>query len=934
MLLLLPLLCLLSLAQAQEPASEDVLRIAGHVAVPAGAPDEELAVVCRGGRFADGARERRVAVEADGSFEAIFAASTLRGRLRLESAHLFLAEQRIRVRAQSELVLRPALGVVAHVLVSTHPGVIASTAQLRLAYTHAGSETELEREVQLAAHTSVRFGPLPAGSSWRVHCAGPSVAPVERTFWVTAEAGGSLELPITAGPGATLVGTVVDASGDPVRARVTVSAGSHTAGPQISDAGGRFRFEGLRPGQVRLVVKRSRYVNAALVLQSVEHGSLHEGLVLRLRPEGHLRGTVVDEHGDPVPGASLSAYPEDREWLRFADPEQTLHTARARGDGTFHISGLREQRYRLAAIGSGETRTLIAELRDLAPDGAPLRVVARAGARLELEVLDAAGGPVEGRVKLRRTGRELPSLEGDWFQRTANVTAGRTTLADLAPGNWLAVVRSDGHAPFHLPLHLHATQTVQHAVRLDALATLRGRILDERGAPIAEADVFLRNEHLELLEDPRPRTRTDTGGRFALDSLAPGEYQLACRRTATGTIGAPVAVRLPHPGELELVDEPRAELVLRLAGGLPPSYDPSSLRRAEKDFFVDFTSLDFTSLDSDSLDSTGSAARLELAPGAWMVHLRSPYLSAPRARVAAARFALSPGARVEAILGAVPGARAWFTGAVRDGEHPVADVALRFVFEDESRAELRTDPDGSFRAELPLDVAGHVNVGTHADSVRIPLRLESPEGRLELDFPSGSVGGLVLGSIDQRPAPGAIVTLERQDDAHPTRRVGCNYDGSFLFRGVNAGPYRLRVGGADATFQRDPRGRTGGVIGVSAESSHVARPTGPGRVICDFTLAENGAWHETVLLEEGLGLRGHITGPGGAAAFGARLTLLDAQGRPHEVDRSAWTGGDGRYRIHGIAPGAYSLVLEQGTQRIVRDVELRARWTELDLVLE
>jgi len=134
-----------------------------------------------------------------------------------------------------------------------------------------------------------------------------------------------------------------------------------------------------------------------------------KGNDLDLRPPAGISGTVVDENGDPIPGARVSVeqyFPTDGKPRKFV---------RARGktddDGTFTIESVPPGRFVLVASIEGRPPAKSDEI--TVADGEPVegvRIASTPGGILYGTVTDAGGQPVEGvRVSVDRLSMTAPN---------------------------------------------------------------------------------------------------------------------------------------------------------------------------------------------------------------------------------------------------------------------------------------------------------------------------------------------------------------------------------------------------------------------------------------------------------------------------------------------------------------------------------------------
>jgi len=144
-------------------------------------------------------------------------------------------------------------------------------------------------------------------------------------------------------------GTVVNAlTGEPVRrAHVAFEGGKNRYGAESADDG-KFRVEGLDPDDYQPQASRQGFLRADdepwFALAPGEH---IKDLVIQLTPQGVIAGYVVDEDGDPIPEAMVTAERsiviDGRKVVLDSDSETTNK------EGYFLIADLKAGRYRMFA---------------------------------------------------------------------------------------------------------------------------------------------------------------------------------------------------------------------------------------------------------------------------------------------------------------------------------------------------------------------------------------------------------------------------------------------------------------------------------------------------------------------------------------------------------------------------------------------------------
>jgi RNA polymerase sigma factor (sigma-70 family) len=164
----------------------------------------------------------------------------------------------------------------------------------------------------------------------------------------------SLRVDLTADPGRTVVGTVLDPDGKPLAGALAFGLRFNDHGPYW-DAGPqetpRFTAHGLRPGERRKVVflHQEKHLAGAVVITGEEKGQV----AVPLRPWGSVSGRLVDANGQPRPGVALG-FP----YGAWTGPDAGTHPETFQTDtaGRFRIDGLVPGfKYRLGLVqGGGE----------------------------------------------------------------------------------------------------------------------------------------------------------------------------------------------------------------------------------------------------------------------------------------------------------------------------------------------------------------------------------------------------------------------------------------------------------------------------------------------------------------------------------------------------------------------------------------------------
>ncbi|GMV92132.1 MAG: hypothetical protein AMXMBFR82_19100 [Candidatus Hydrogenedentota bacterium] len=204
-------------------------------------------------------------------------------------------------------------------------------------------------------------------------------------------------------------------------------------------------------------------------------------------------GICVDEQGNPVSGAQIEG--------RDRDNYRSLESYITGEDGRFTLAGFpKTPRFTIDAEVRGK---LVSDLYGPTPlkggDVKDVRVVMRPVASIAGTVVDASGRPLPGiRVSANPMEQELQRYVGNATEETASDGAFR--LEGLAPGNHrvflqvpdASILRKPATGPEFIELASGESVTGLRLVYEDPDSvglTIAGRVVDAKGAPIANAEV-------------------------------------------------------------------------------------------------------------------------------------------------------------------------------------------------------------------------------------------------------------------------------------------------------------------------------------------------------------------------------------------------------------------------------------------------------------
>ncbi|MFG0317852.1 MAG: carboxypeptidase regulatory-like domain-containing protein, partial [Planctomycetota bacterium JB042] len=241
---------------------------------------------------------------------------------------------------------------------------------------------------------------------------------------------------------------------------VSRAAGSRRVADVFTDAEGRYRVSGLRPGRYRAVAGGpgmfgfggSGHRRSEPTEVEVRDGELLARVDFRLQPGGMLAGRVVDRDGNAVAAATVflvpAGGPSERHFGEILSDET----------GAYHANGLDPDRYVLVVKAPGLAPAIESGVRIREAEETVRDVTLRDGAALTLELRDSGGAAVVG-ASVRLFGPDGTELTrfvtiGDALSEVVlGGTPGTVALGSLEPGTYTARIERGGAAE---------TVTIQH----------------------------------------------------------------------------------------------------------------------------------------------------------------------------------------------------------------------------------------------------------------------------------------------------------------------------------------------------------------------------------------------------------------------------------------------------------------------------------------
>jgi protocatechuate 3,4-dioxygenase beta subunit len=482
-------------------------------------------------------------------------------------------------------------------------------------------------------------------------------------------------------PQAWVEGFVVDPDGRPVPGARVLPAPTDASQPPrdvgeiLTAADGSFQVPGFRAGE-RLTLRVAREGYAPRTVSGIEVPP-PEPLEVVLEPAGRIAGTVVDESGRPVEGATV-VIREPEAVLPGIPGGRLVGGARADTEGRFAAEGLPPGRFRLQVAGTGYVSAEAGPFELAAGEAREgVEVVLRRGAALEGRITGPTGEPVAGAdVRIVPHGGERGAAparsDGEGRYRLEGIAEGRRKLHVSHPGFLPAEREADV-----------ASGTSRLDFRLETGVEIAGRVISgASSSPVPGAEVRLLPMEVRR-PTPVKTARSDPEGGFRFAGVPPGRYRLTAEKEGASGGHAELQVGAGPAAPVEIRLQPGATLRGRLLGLSPRDLAQVELRA------VDAAGL----ARRGRVDFQGGYEISDVPPGLWTV-VAQP---GPSRAAVTGQVAVEPG-QTEATLDLAFGAGYTLAGRVLDAAGaPVPRTPVTVL--GPGMAHAITAEDGTFRID-------------------------------------------------------------------------------------------------------------------------------------------------------------------------------------------------------------------------------------------
>ena len=549
---------------------------------------------------------------------------------------------------------------------------------------------------------------------------------------------------------------------------------------------------------------------------------------------GVVTGRVVDKEGTPVEDAGIDHQPSlDVPFLgnlatqygaeQFA-AGALRSTRRTDADGKFRLTGLTYEKEFTLAVAQPD---YLATLTDAKVGASDLEIVLERGARLRATILDGRDGKPVAQFTATLLRKVMGMMEMPARTTQVDDADGALTLSSLPPGSLALRIEAAGFARHEQDVRLRDDETLDLGeLRLTQPAQIQGRVVDDRGQPVAHAKVrALRggvqdNEMFAAMTGAKAAAQTARDGTFTLDDLVPGRVRLqASARDFAPTQSERIAVEagqtlrdvvltLGHGGTIEgriLFPVGTDPTGWRVIAGEIRGADTSQVEpKPDGSFRIEnllggrynLQAMDVLAMSAANEEFAGG-----IAEGRGMNF--GKMMQSMMQTMVQTRCLVKDGETTEVELDArglaAEGAR--LTVEVLVGDEPLADGFAEVTPVGSSATQMAVLVDGSFAVEgvSAGTLLVQIRQGMGMAPIGEPTRIEIPPGgsdhRTTLRLAGGRLSGRVIHDATGDPLAGALVRV-RGAHAATDREPDVGFaltdpQGRFSMAGLAEGSYSL-----------------------------------------------------------------------------------------------------------------------------------------------
>ena len=328
-------------------------------------------------------------------------------------------------------------------------------------------------------------------------------------------------------------------AGIPVEAAGNARLGDFMAGGEAqTDANGNYRLRGLLPGKYTLQFGRLRSDYARQTKSNIltKAGSETANVNVTLTPGALIQGKAHSENGDPLPDVTVAAFAGDSQdavtEYRKTDAQGQYQMRVPPGRIELKIIGIfppfppQPPTDRVLNVREGQTQT-----EDFAIAGGKREKVSGI-------LLDSEGKP----ISYAEVTPVAPTAdqEGDFWLSVQQTSAKGhfQVLGQLRSGAKIKLIVRKGDFSGEVTTTTGEDQTLRIAMKYLPLATVKGRVMDANGRPVA-ATIEALQQISDKYSSGSGRIKADRQGRFVFSALPEFAYRLTVFKEGEGRVFYP-----------------------------------------------------------------------------------------------------------------------------------------------------------------------------------------------------------------------------------------------------------------------------------------------------------------------------------------------------------------------------------------------------------
>jgi protocatechuate 3,4-dioxygenase beta subunit len=653
----------------------------------------------------------------------------------------------------------------------------------------------------------------------------------------------------------------------------------------------------LEPGTWAISATAAGYEPAAADERDLHAGETARIDVTLVAGGRTLKGTVTDATGGPIAGARIDA----ARVSTLAAPSAAVASTLTGATGEYTLSVAEGQ---LLVAASEPSYAPQSRYVDVGPGGAVASFALVPGGVIEGIVRDEQSRePVAGATVEARRDQPAMALGDRALVRAVTGADGRFRAAGLRPGNYNLGAHGGpktSRAPTTIGIGV-AEQVTDVEILITKGPSIRGTVVDEKGAPVGDAGI---SAYGEGMRGRSQRFSSDAKGAFAIEGMQAGEYQLTAT-TATHLPGPSVTVKVESADVTGIVLTVHAGIVLK--GHVEPRQVCEVTPDAENEEMMSVLSGPVTT----GADGAFEFPRME--PIAYVFEARCPSGDQGQAKATGAAnageivIAVKPGA---SIAGRVVDGGGTPVAGVKVAANPLGGTEKTTIVNGMVTSGVQTLTTGQGTFELRGLRAGTYRLGaldrgkplpTKGGDVKVTLGASDKKTgvTLTVDRPDGVIRGVVTGP-DGKPLAEAWVSLHvGLEDMLAAQSAGHEESGSRMVRiemndedeGGDAASLAPVLTNASGAFEI--AGLVRSQVTVVAEAQQGKLRGQAMRVVPDAQITI-----QALALTE---LRGTVKAPGKAPAW----FTVELDG-PTEEQRN-FASGDGAFSFARVDPGTYKV---------------------------